>query len=68
MYFNEDQYWENMREEYEGNNRKPVAQCESCGHDMFAGQDCYRIDGNYYCCDCVQCDTLEEYEPDYEED
>lgn len=68
MYFNEDEYWENRREEYEGGNKKPVAKCESCGCDMYAGENCYWIDFKCYCEDCVQYDTLEEYEPDYEED
>lgn len=62
MEFNEDQYWENRREEYEGSNRKPVANCESCGCDMYAGEECYRIDDKYYCKDCVFYDTLEDFE------
>ena len=68
MEFNEDAYWENRREEYEGTNRKPVAECESCGRDMYAGEECYIIDYKYYCPYCVQEETLQEYEPDFEED
>ena len=68
MYFNEDQYWENRREEYEGSNKKPVAKCASCDCDIYAGEKCYKIDDNYYCQDCVQTETLEEYEPDFEEE
>lgn len=61
MEFNEDAYWENQREEYEGSNRKPVEECASCGSDMYAGEECYRIGGKYYCLYCVQHDTLEEF-------
>lgn len=68
MEFNEDAYWESRREEYEGNNRKPVAKCALCNCDMYAGASCYWIDFECYCEDCVQYDTLEEYEPDCEED
>lgn len=68
MYFNEDQYWENRREEYEESNKKPVAKCAACDCDMYAGENCYWIDFECYCEDCVQPDTLEEYEPDFEED
>ena len=68
MEFNEDAYWENRREEYEGANRKAVEQCKSCRCNLYAGDGCYRIDDEYYCEDCVMHDTIDEYEPDYEED
>ena len=62
MDFNEDAYWENMREEYEGNNRKVVTMCDGCRCDMYEGEECYSVDGKYYCDDCVIPITLEPLE------
>lgn len=53
MDFNEDAYWENRREEYEGSNKTVVARCAGCGCDMCEGYDCYYIDNKYYCEDCI---------------
>ena len=66
MGFNEDQYWENRREEYEGSNRKAVAKCYACDCDLYAGDPCYWVEWECYCEDCVQYDTIEESEPDYD--
>lgn len=68
MFFNEDDYWEHIREDMEGANRKVVETCACCGFEMHDGYSCYRINDDYYCQDCVQEETLHEYEPDYEED
>ena len=64
MEFNEDAYWENRREEYEGSNRKAVALCKGCRCCLYAGRECYIVDGEYYCEDCVHYNILEEDEPD----
>lgn len=32
---------------------KSVCKCVECSDDIFAGYDCYYINGEYYCEDCV---------------
>ena len=53
MEFNEDAYWEEKRAEYDGENREVVTVCKECGHNLYDGSDCYLIDGEYYCEDCI---------------
>lgn len=53
MEFNEDAYWENRREEYEGANLEIVANCDVCGCDLVEGSNCYYIDKRFYCENCI---------------
>ena len=32
---------------------EPIAHCECCERELFAGDDAYRIDDDIYCTDCV---------------
>lgn len=53
MYFNEDSYWEAQRAEYDGENLEVVAKCRECDCDLVEGCDCYCIDNEYYCEQCI---------------
>ena len=42
---------------------KVVGTCALCGRDVFEGEKIYRIDGDWYCTDCVTEDEATEDEP-----
>ena len=65
MYFNEDAYWENRREQYEGGDLTVVASCMDCGRDLYECEDCYYINGEYYCDDCIRDSAVTLDEVDY---
>ena len=46
-------------------NGKAVATCAYCGRDIFEGEKVYRLDGDFYCTDCITEETAEsELPPD----
>ena len=45
---------------------KAVCQCAECQNDLFEGDSAYKIGDKFYCDDCVECTTIEGYEPDWD--
>lgn len=33
---------------------KELCRCEECGKELYEGEDCHYIGGNYYCKDCIK--------------
>ena len=46
-------------------NKEIVEKCKICKCELYEGDRCFYLDGNYYCIDCVNCadvklDTTED--------
>jgi hypothetical protein len=54
------QYVYDMQEPPEGH---VVGTCALCGRDICEGETVYKIDGDWYCTDCVTETEAEEEEP-----
>lgn len=47
-----DRHLSQQLAEYES-RFKELCKCETCGHELYEGEECYYINNNYYCEDCI---------------
>lgn len=49
-----DRYLTEKQAEYEDRCNKPVETCFECDEDLYENEECYYINGHYYCKDCIR--------------